>query len=212
MEDIFVGRATKKGPESISKKEWGPGGCSRINLRYYAVVSSNAEYKAKDDSNAIINGKTIVTPEFQTIDELKEYMVSKNIQIGGYITTIVPINDWEHEVYERVIEMPITRIEIMVKYSIDMEVIAKLSEETELESVTNSNFNNTKEEEDLKSMLHKKLLYNLYLQILEKRHDDKGECDSPYVIHMIPIDINEIKTLYEILGIEKCSTSSEGKK
>ena len=211
MEDRFIGRATKKEPESISKKEWEPGGCSRINLRYYAVVSSNAEYKAKDDNNVIINGKTIVTPKFQTIDELKEYMVSKNIQIGGYITTIVPINDWEHEVYERVIEMPVTRIEIMAKYSIDMEVIAKLSEETELESVTNSNFNNVKEKEDLKSMLHKKLLYNLYLQILEKRHDDKGECDSPYV-RMVPIDINKIKTLYEILGIEKCSTSSEEKK
>lgn len=131
--DKYTGRLKKDKSvffEPIPENNRIGGGLSRTT-KFYAIIESMTYYKTEDDNYANFEDLFEKTPEFKSMDELKEYMNTNNIRIGSEMTRVVPINDGEHKVYKREVKVPITDISYRMKYSINIDAFVNLSHESD---------------------------------------------------------------------------------
>ena len=184
-----------------------------MELKFYAVLKSDAKYETPDDNYANFSGHTETTPKFSSMGELINYLNKNNIQIGSKLKKVVPINNWDDEVYNRVVWMPITRIEFMSEYHVESDVRMMVAQEREEGIVDNPKFDG--DEKKLKASLHKSFLQNLYTQAKFARTPQPEDGSH---INSITMNISEIIELFRILGIEEekkeeqCNTNSEEEK
>lgn len=177
------------------RKEWG-GGCSHTNsVFYYATLYSRAYYKTEDDNYANFDGHQISTPRFESIDKLRKYMETTGIKVGSTITRTIPINDWEHKPYNRVVSMPVTDIEISAEYRNNWSTRMSIERITESETETNPDFDG--DFNKVKKKLLKQQLQNMYID--SKRPETTGE-DTVTEININP---EELFQIFEIFGITK---------
>jgi hypothetical protein len=134
-------------------------------------------------------------------------MNRKHIEIGSKLRKVVPINNWEDKTYDRVVWMPITRIEIMSEYHTESNVRMMITQEREEGIVDNPKFDG--DEKKLKVNLYKSFLQNLYTRTRAARTPNNNS---------FQINIEEIVELFKILGIEEekkegqCNTNLEEEK
>ena len=167
-----------------------------MKLKFYAVLKSDAKYETPDEKYANFNGYTENTPKFSSIKELVHYMNRNHIEIGSNLSKVVTIYR-EDKTYNRVVWMPITRIEIMSEYNIESNVRMMVAQEREEGIVDNPKFDG--DEKKLKVNLHKSFLQNLYTQTRVARTPQQNNGKS----NSFQINIEEIVELFKILGIEE---------
>jgi hypothetical protein len=204
----FVDKYTSMGEiKPVQDSDWNQGCESVTALKFYAVLKSDAKYETPDDNYANFSGHTEETPKFSSIKELIQYMNRKHIEIGSKLRKVVPINNWEDKTYDRVVWMPITRIEIMSEYHTESNVRMMVSQEREEGIVDNPKFDG--DEKKLKVNLYKSFLQNLYTRTRAARTPNNNS---------FQINIEEIVELFKILGIEEekkeeqCNTNLEEEK
>ena len=194
----FLDKYTSMGEiKPVQDSDWNQGGSSVMKLNFYAVLKSDAKYETPDDNYANFNGYTEETPKFSSIKELFHYMNRNHIEIGSDLEKVVPINNWEDKTYNRVVRMPITRIEIMSEYHIESNVRMMVAQEREEGIVDNPKFDG--DEKKLKVNLHKSFLQNLYTQTRVARTPQQNNGNN----NSFQINIGEIVELFKILGIEE---------
>lgn len=200
-------------PEEIRETVWGKGGSSRWSLTFYAVLMSSASYETPDDNRANFKGCCEMTPGFNSLDELQQYLDDNKIHIGSMLKKVVPINDWEHKPYKRTVYLPITSIEIMSMYSVNHDVRMKIAEIREDNVYKNNDFDG--DEKKLQIDLHRSFIQDLYSQVMLKRRQLKLPNQK---IVEVPINISDMLELFRILGLEteekkeQCNTISEEEK
>lgn len=176
-------------------KEWSSGGSHTNNVFYYATLYSRAFYKTEDDNYASFDGFQISTPRFESIDKLRKYMEDNGIKVGSMITRTIPINDWEHKPYNRVVSMPVTDIEISADYRNNWSTRIPIERITESETETNPDFDG--DSSKVKKKLLRQQLQNMYID--SRRPETTGE-DT---IVQISINPKELFSIFEAFGITK---------
>lgn len=193
----FLDKYTSMGEiKPVQDSDWNQDGSSVMKLKFYAVLKSDAKYETPDEKYANFNGYTENTPKFSSIKELVHYMNRNHIEIGSNLSKVVTIYR-EDKTYNRVVWMPITRIEIMSEYNIESNVKMMIAQEREEGIVDNPKFDG--DEKKLKVNLHKSFLQNLYTQTRVARTPQQNNCKS----NSFQINIEEIVELFKILGIEE---------
>ena len=193
----FLDKYTSMGEiKPVQDSDWNQDGSSVMKLKFYAVLKSDAKYETPDEKYANFNGYTENTPKFSSIKELVHYMNRNHIEIGSNLSNVVTIYR-EDKTYNRVVWMPITRIEIMSEYNIESNVRMMVAQEREEGIVDNPKFDG--DEKKLKVNLHKSFLQNLYTQTRVARTPQQNNGKS----NSFQINIEEIVELFKILGIEE---------
>lgn len=176
-------------------KDWSAGNSHTNCVLYYATLYSRAHYETKDDNYANFDGHQISTPRFGSLDELRKYMEINGIKVGSTITKTVPINDWEHKPYNRVISMPVTDIEILAEYKNNYSSRNPIVRITGLGQETNPDFDG--DFNKVKKKLLKQQLQNMYID--SKRPETTGE----ETVTKISINPKELFQIFEIFGLTK---------
>ena len=193
----FLDKYTSMGEiKPVQDSDWNQDCSSVMKLKFYAVLKSDAKYETPDEKYANFNGYTENTPKFSSIKELVHYMNRNHIEIGSNLSKVVTIYR-EDKTYNRVVWMPITRIEIMSEYNIESNVRMMVAQEREEGIVDNPKFDG--DEKKLKVNLHKSFLQNLYTQTRVARTPQQNNGKS----NSFQINIEEIVELFKILGIEE---------
>lgn len=198
FKDKFTGILNKdnQNPSVSVISSWSPSSSSQEGMYYHARLHSDGYYKTEDDNYATINGYCETTPNFRTVEELKSYMDEKGIKIGSMITTTVPINDWEHKPYDRVVSLPITKIEIYAEYKTNYTTRTKLEEIEENKTDTNPKFDGDFEE------LEKNLRRN-QLQAMYSSAKFKTVKSSEGNVKTINMDVKELFSVFKAFGLAK---------
>jgi hypothetical protein len=126
-----------KRPLRMGDMDWVPGGVSRTGLVFRAVMRSDATYSTEDDGHAGFEGHTEVSPDFGSVEELVGWLGERRLGIGSDIWRAVPVNDWEHRPYRRMVACPITSIRIVAEWSADFHesmAVAELTAEGSVRS------------------------------------------------------------------------------
>lgn len=175
------------------EEDWNVGNSHTNKVLYYATLYSRANYKTEDDNYASFDGYQISTPRFGSIDELNKYMETNGIKVGSTIMRTVPINDWEHKPYNRVISIPVTDIEISAEYMDNYSAHCDIVRITESGQETNPDFNC--DFDKIKKTLLIQQLQNMYI-------NSKIQTNTEPTTE-IKIDTKELFSIFKAFGLTK---------
>lgn len=175
------------------EEDWNVGNSHTNKVFYYATLYSRANYKTEDDNYASFDGYQISTPRFGSIDELNKYMETNGIKVGSTIMKTVPINDWEHKPYNRVISIPVTDIEISAEYMDNYSTHYDIVRITESGQETNPDFNG--DFDKIKKTLLIQQLQNMYI-------NSKIQTNTEPTTE-IKIDKKELFSIFKAFGLTK---------
>lgn len=174
-------------------EEWNVSTSHTNKVFYYATLYSRANYKTEDDNYANFDGYQISTPRFGSIEELHKYMETNGIKVGSTMMKTVPINDWEHKPYNRVISIPVTDIEISAEYMDNYSTHYDIVRITESGQETNPDVNG--DFDKIKKTLLIQQLQNMYI-------NSKIQTNTEPTTE-IKIDTKELFSIFKAFGLTK---------